>query len=250
MDEKHFEVMRILQLDNINKVWNQFPFSVIETSLLFTSHDEIMKHIYFLETKKLILTDKKTGELYLSDKAKDIYKEHPTANTSFEELCDIVLNYIVEQDKLNKTFNSLELSKTLKIDYDTIEAMADEFYGRKFIALSSTSGHSNFHVLPAANSFIRKTSFLEEKQSRTNAAINIEKILHAPYNKGQIFQDSDVGRDFIPSINPPSTPTTDATKQGMKTSIGKLIDSRIGKIVGLILLTLLCAFLTYKFGWN
>jgi hypothetical protein len=96
----------------------------------------------------------------------------------FAKQCDAVLRFINAADKNGNTHNTVEISEALSLDYDTVEAIAEEFNQRGLIKLSSTSGHYNFHVMPAAHLFAKKTSFLLEKEKELSGG-----GIHNSFNK-------------------------------------------------------------------
>jgi hypothetical protein len=99
--------------------------------------------------------------------------------------CDKVIRFITKEDKRNINYNAKEISEKLEIDYDTVEAIAETFYERHLIQLSSTDGHYNFHVLPAAHSFVKQNSFVQE--STKASGLKIESFFNSPNNSGTII---------------------------------------------------------------
>ena len=97
---------------------------------------------------------------------------------SFEEQCDRVLDLIVKQEKqpVGNTLNTLEIAEKLDVDYELVEAIADEFSKQKLVTLAVDNGHEAFIVMPAARSFYHRSSFVKEKEKQDQSKIRIETL--------------------------------------------------------------------------
>jgi hypothetical protein len=101
-------------------------------------------------------------------------------------------------------------------------------------------------VFVGSGGFIRSTwKYVKEKEKQADKK---ENSIQVGTNYGIVSQDSETSlRDFQPTMNPPITPTTDAAKEGIITSIGKWI---LKNIIVVIITSLIVAFIVYKLRWN
>lgn len=137
-----------------------------------TQIDRVLRDKGYIETARLnqrvILTPK--GRMIRQSNLDIMNKVE-----SFTSQCDSVLRFITSKENKNKAYSSKEISEIVDIDVDTIELIAKKLFERNLILLSSTNGYSNFHVLPAAEIFVRETSFEEEKK-KTFVPTNVTNI--------------------------------------------------------------------------
>ena len=92
---------------------------------------------------------------------------------------------------------------------------------------------------------------VEYKKSKQDTSSQVHTVQNIGTNYGNASQSHNSSDTFLqafqPTINPPTAPTTDATKQGIITSAGKWI---FKNIIIVIIVTIISAFIIYKLGWN
>lgn len=172
MEEKEYLLLEYLaQFDKPVKIVEEDMTDEIRANFEFLGLDKnkypnsIYVELFKLARKKFV--DDSYADMYaITNLGRTTLQKHQERNRPqlFAKQCDAVLQFIISANKRNITHNTQEISDELKIEYDTVEAIADEFEKRGLIQLSGTNFHYNFHVLPAANSFARRTSFSLEKE--------------------------------------------------------------------------------------
>ena len=93
-----------------------------------------------------------------------------------------------------------------------------------------------------------EVEYKKSKQDTTPQVQNVQNIGTNYGNASQSHNSSDTFlQAFQPTINPPTAPTTPATKDGIISSVGKWI---FKNIIVVIIVTIISAFIIYKLGWN
>lgn len=172
MEDKDYLLLQYLsQFDSPIKLEEKDVPDDIKANFQFIGLDRykypnsIYVRLFDLEKNKLVYS--RYSRMYqITDLGRTELKNHQERNAPkvFAKLCDTVLRFINDGDKKDISYNTLDISEALNFDYDTVEIIAEEFEQRGLIKLSTTNGHYNFHVMPTAHSFAKKTSFAFEKE--------------------------------------------------------------------------------------
>jgi hypothetical protein len=92
INEKHYEILRLLQYEALDKDWHQVVYYAWEKSILFEGVDDFNQHLLFLETNGLIDIDTANGQYYIKPAGQKLYRQR---HASVQK--DIPLDYKSEE---------------------------------------------------------------------------------------------------------------------------------------------------------
>lgn len=73
MNEKHYEILTLLQNEALEKDWHHVVYYAWEKSLLFEGVEDFNRHLYFLENNGLIDIDPATGQYFITPSGQQLY---------------------------------------------------------------------------------------------------------------------------------------------------------------------------------
>jgi hypothetical protein len=95
--------------------------------------------------------------------------------------CDDVLKFLLQSD--NSRIAAQAISDAIKIDVYTVDAILEDLHENKLLQLADQDGHHVAYVLPLAERFAKKTSFLI--QSEKQAVANISNSFNTSTTHGK-----------------------------------------------------------------